>query len=414
MNIQRKWAYVLVTFFAITVGCFGYTVARAQESPDMVEEFTQSSFEQDVLISDLISVDAAEVAPRQVFRMRVQQVVSRGELQEEWTGQMYVSQVVTAKFLNGEQKGEVIEVTDDYLELEKGESFFMQVYYDAYQDVAHYTAHDYDRTGVLLWLVILLMVIVVGFAGRQGLRAIGGLLGSFLVVIYILIPGILGGVSPLLLSVLAGSVILIFAIVVTHGWNRTSGVALLGTSITLVVTALLAVIAVQLAQVTGFTSQDVVSLQYTVDQFIDLRGLLLGGIIIGVLGVLDDIAITQVSVVRQLWKANQALSKKSVFRSALTVGRDHMSSLVNTLVLAYMGVGLPLLLLFRSMNVGFLEIVNYESVAIEIIRMVVGSIGLIMCVPITTLLAVYFYGKHKEYTHGEEGHICGAHGCHGQ
>ena len=177
----------------------------------------------------------------------------------------------------------------------------------------------------------------------------------------------------------------------------------------MIITALLAYFSVELGQLNGYVSEEAVYVNFNSGGFIDVKGILLGGIIIGIIGVLDDIAITQVSIVKQLWQSNPNQSKKDVFRGALTVGKDHTSSLVNTLVLAYAGVGLPTLLLYKSLNLSFLYTVNTEQLAAEIVRTLAGSIGIILCVPITTYLAILLINKdHLEIN--DTRHTC-AH-CH--
>jgi uncharacterized membrane protein len=147
---------------------------------------------------------------------------------------------------------------------------------------------------------------------------------------------------------------------------------------------------VSLARLTGFASDAAIYLNFSTHGALDFSGLLLGGILIGVLGVLDDVAITQASVTIELVRANAALSGMELYRRALRVGQDHIGSLVNTLALAYAGVSLPLLMLFARTDSGFLDIINQEVVASEIVRTLVGSLGLMLTVPTTTLIAVWW------------------------
>jgi uncharacterized membrane protein len=155
----------------------------------------------------------------------------------------------------------------------------------------------------------------------------------------------------------------------------------------------LATLFVNLSQLTGFTSEEAGFLQAYKPGLINMKGLLLSGIIIGVLGVLDDITISQSAIVEQLKKANQKLKPIELYQKAMSVGRDHIASMINTLILVYTGAALPLLLLFIDNPHPFSQVINYEIIADEVVRTLVGSIGLILAVPITTLLAVWFVSK---------------------
>jgi uncharacterized membrane protein len=198
-------------------------------------------------------------------------------------------------------------------------------------------------------------------------------------------------------------VILFLAIYLTHGFNKESSVAFMGTVLAVILTGILAYVGVSLARLSGFASDEAVYLNFNTRGMLDFAGLLLGGMMIGVLGVLDDIAITQAAVVSEIYNSAPHLSRKDVYKKALRVGKEHVGALVNTLALAYTGASLPLLLLFSTSDSSTTSIINQEIFATEIIRTVVGSIGLILTVPITTLLAVYilkgYKGKHHTHAH---------------
>ncbi len=316
-------------------------------------------------------------------------------------------QDITAIITKGDRKGEIVTFTNDFFYLKKGSRFFLLESHHPYRmPSVTYMVSDHDRTIPLIFLFSLFIVVTIMFAGKQGVRALMALAGSIFILITIMIPNIINGNSPLIISLGVGILILFLAIVITHGWNRTSFIALLGTFITLLFTSGLALFAVHITHLSGFISEEVLYLSNNMGGFLNVRDLLLGGMLIGVLGVLDDIAITQVSVVQQLWDVHPDLSIKEVFQRSLRVGKDHMSSLVNTLVLAYIGVGLPLLLLFHSVDTPFIQIINSEVVTTEIIRMLVGSVGLILCVPITTGLAIWIYRHKHARTFTTSPHVC--------
>jgi uncharacterized membrane protein len=205
----------------------------------------------------------------------------------------------------------------------------------------------------------------------------------------VLFPGILQGYSPVLLSVGVSAIIIILGSYITHGFNRTTTAAVLGMLVTIVVTGVIAYFAVDSTRLRGLETEDAMYLNLNMQGAIDLVGLLLGGILIGLLGVLYDAAIGQAVAVEELRRAGPNLSAKHVFLRALRIGREHIGALVNILALAYVGAALPLLLLFYTSKFPFSVSVNNEIFATEIIRSMIGSIGLILAIPITTLISVF-------------------------
>ncbi|MCE9517877.1 YibE/F family protein, partial [Candidatus Nomurabacteria bacterium] len=169
--------------------------------------------------------------------------------------------------------------------------------------------------------------------GKQGFRSLLSLTGSFLVIVYILLPLLIKGYSPILVSVVVATIILFFAIYFTHGFNRESSVAFSGTIISVVLTGLLAVFSVWIMNLTGFDTEEATYLQMGNAVKLNFHGLLLGGILIGVLGILDDIAVTQSAVVSEIYQSASHLKPKEVYKKAMRVGKEHVSALVNTLVL---------------------------------------------------------------------------------
>jgi uncharacterized membrane protein len=182
------------------------------------------------------------------------------------------------------------------------------------------------------------------------------------------------------------------ALYLSHGVNVRTTSAVLGTLASLAITALLALLFVELTQLTGFASEEATYIRVA-SANINLQGILLGGIIIGSLGVLDDVTVTQASAVWELHLANPTLGRRNLYGSAIRIGRDHIASTVNTLVLAYAGAALPLLILFTIAEAKLADVLTGEIVAEEVVRTLVGSIGLVASVPITTALAVLVVGS---------------------
>jgi len=180
----------------------------------------------------------------------------------------------------------------------------------------------------------------------------------------------------------------------THGFNPRSTTAFVGTFLAVCCTCAIAAVFVHAMRLTGFGTEASVYLNFSTGGSLDFAGLLLGSIIIGILGVLDDVSITQASVVQELKAANNKLGLKELYSRAIRVGRDHVGSLVNTLALAYVGVALPLVMLFSYADSAAYLSFNQEVVAAELVRIFVGSIGLILAVPLTTLIAAWWFDTH--------------------
>ncbi|MDP9441113.1 MAG: YibE/F family protein [Actinomycetota bacterium] len=249
-----------------------------------------------------------------------------------------------------------------------------------------YTFADFQRERPLALLALLFVAAVVALGRWRGARALVGLGLSLLVLTRFVLPSILEGNNAIAVSLTGSSVIMLAALYLSHGFNDRSTTAVLGTLASLGLTGVLAAMFVGLTHLTGLADEDARILQVATEQ-VSLSGLLLGGIIIGTLGVLDDVTVTQVSAVWQLHQANPTMGVRRLYQSALAIGRDHIASTVNTLVLAYAGASLPLLVLFVEVQRGLGDVLTGETVATEVVRTLIGSIGLVASVPLTTLLA---------------------------
>ena len=254
--------------------------------------------------------------------------------------------------------------------------------------IAIYTFTDYQRDVPVLALFVAFAIAVIALGRRRGLAALLALGLSLLVLVRFLLPALLEGTDPLLAAVVASAAVMFVALYITHGFRPQTSIAVLGTLTSLALTALLAGAFLGVARFSGLASEEATFLQVLANE-VDLRGLLLAGIVVGSLGVLDDVTVTQVSAVWQLRAANVELGARQLYRSALEIGRDHIGSTVNTLVLAYAGASLPLLLLFTLGDRSLRTVLTGEVVAEEVARTLVGSIGLVASVPITTALAVW-------------------------
>ena len=250
---------------------------------------------------------------------------------------------------------------------------------------SEYYFADFQRDSGLLVLALLFAGSVVLLGRWRGLRALAALALSLSVLMLFVLPAILQGRSPVAVAIVGSAAIMIVALYLSHGANVRTTTALLGTLVSLALTGVLALVFVGATELSGLASEEAVYLQVSAEA-INLQGLILAGIIIGSLGVLDDVTVTQASAVWELRKANPAWGFVELYRPALRIGRDHIASTVNTLVLAYAGASLPLLILFTQAQRPLVEVAAGEVVATEIVRTLVGSIGLVASVPITTAL----------------------------
>lgn len=339
------------------------------------------------------------MAKTNYIRGQVEQVLEQG--QDEIAGQSVDYQVLQVQLESGEQ----VEVRHQALDqsqlaaFEQGDQVFLSKQSGEMQlgeMQAGYALADFVRLDSI-WILFAIFVLAVLAVSRwQGLKSLLSMLLSFAIIFLIILPLLMRGLDPVLVSMLGAILIIPPSFYLAHGFNKKTHVAVISTILALVVASFLAFTFVNNAKLTGFASEEAGFLQVEQQGLVNIKGLLIAGIIIGLLGTLDDVAVSQAGFVFQLHKANKKLSFKKLYQQAMEVGKDHISSMVNTLILVYTGASLPLLLLFMNnpQPIGF--ILNQEIVAEEIIRMLIGSIGVIMTAPLTTLLAAAV-AKKKEF-----------------
>lgn len=323
---------------------------------------------------------------------------------EPWSGITSPTQMLTIEILEGVEKGVTTTFQNDFTQLKKGDVFYVRHSVGGF-DPEMWSVSDAYRLDVLIGLAIVFVILLFMFGGIQGIRGLASLIGSLFLIFYLLIPNIYAGHSPIWISLGVASLIIIVGSYITHGFNRTTTLAMLGMVLTVVITGIATYFVIDMAQLSGFTSEENVYLNFGTSGRIDMIGLLFGGIMIGLLGVLYDIAIGQAITVEELVVAGTHYTRKQVLTRALRIGREHIGALVNTLAIAYVGASLPILLLFQQADTSIAYLLNSELFATEIIRILMGSIGLVLAVPITTFLATYIlYGKKIEKSTGHEGH----------
>lgn len=244
---------------------------------------------------------------------------------------------------------------------------------------------DRDRRPVLVFLLLLFCLAVVALGRFRGVAALIGLALSVGVIVVFIAPSILVGNDPVLVATVGGSAIALVAVYLAHGWRTPTHVAVIGTFSALALTLGLSWLVSGAARFSGFASEDAIFVSFV--EGVDVGGLILAGAVLGAIGALDDITVTQASTVFELHDVGENITTGNLYRRGLRVGRDHIASTVNTLLLAYAGAALPLILIYSVSELRLDLVANTEQIAIEIVRTLVGSIGLVAAVPITTWLA---------------------------
>jgi len=337
-----------------------------------------------------VPIEPLPAGVEETVQARVLEVIEEGEIDRGGIAQPY--QKLRVVLLDGDLAGRAVTVDHGLYSLLSPESLYraedrvwvLRSRGPDGSDVLIIT--DAVRLDAMAWLAIAFVAIIVVVARWQGVRSLLGMLVSLLIITQFILPMILAGGDPVSISVAGSFVVLAVTLYLIYGWKRKTHAAVTGMLFSLIITGLLAALAVGLARLTGQGAEEALFLQAS-GAAINLRGLLLAGIIVGALGVLDDVTISQASAVTELAAANPDLAPLDVFRRAMNIGRDHIASTVNTLVLAYVGASLPLLLLFSIYPQPFAQTLNREFIAEEVVRTLVGSLGLVLSVPITTFLA---------------------------
>lgn len=287
-----------------------------------------------------------------------------------------------------------VDTAGSYLEglrydIKVGDRVYLQII-EVNGEVDQIFLADIVRTGSLAWLIILFAVVIIAVGRWRGVASLVGLAITLLILFVFILPMILAGHDAVLVTVIGSIVILATNMHLSHGFNKGTFLAFGSTTIGLMLVVVFATIFVWFADLSGLASEEAVLLYFQAGDFIIPKGILLSAIILGAVGVLDDIAITQGETIAELIDANPKLDRKDLFFRAMRIGRHHIASTVNTLVLAYVGVALPLLLLFMANpEIGTMRFLNEELVAEEIVRTLAGTMALVLTVPISTWLATF-------------------------
>lgn len=334
------------------------------------------------------------------------------EQTETHAGVPTVTQSVTVQILEGTHAGTKLALENGILDerrdmrLGKGETIILSRI-EKSDGTYDYVVREKYRFNALMGLCLVFFLLSVALGGMTGFTSMLGLLFSIAIIVGFIVPQIAAGKPPLAISLIGASFIACISLYLAHGFNRRTSIALFATLITLCLSIGIAVIFVTFAKLFGMGTEESVFLQMGAIHAIDLRGLLLGGIVIGALGVLDDITTAQVAAIDEISKANPRLGFSELYGAGVSIGREHIASLINTLALAYAGASLPLLLLFAIDNETPLwVIINNEFLAEEIVRTLVGSSTLLFAVPISTWLAARAF-RNGNHTGSLRSHPCG-------
>lgn len=385
-KIYYKPAVILmVGLFFISIFVFGAKVGAAESSGE----------------KDVVLFEPVRERPDTFYRAKVLSVLETGKQETEEGLQEY--QKLELEILNGGEKGKhiIIDhgknfVIGKFQKMKKGEVVVVAKPADspgAQTDFYYIT--DYYRGNRLLFIAAIFFILAAYFGRRHGIMSILGLILSIAVIFYGVIPQIVKGADPFGTCVAAAAAIALISLYLSHGFRSRTTVAVVSTFLALGLAVGVDLLFVYIAKLSGSGTEEAIYLQFE-NLKINLRGLFLGGIIIGIMGVLDDVTTAQTATVEEIHLANGSLEFKELYRRGLSVGREHIASLVNTLVFAYAGVSLPLLILYTAQGLLPLWVrLNGNFIAEEIVRTIIGSTVLVLTVPLTTFLAAWFYGRNS-------------------
>ncbi|MDQ5962218.1 MAG: hypothetical protein QG653_25 [Patescibacteria group bacterium] len=334
-------------------------------------------------------------------RVEVTKIYSEEERDVPNTNTKAKYQSFQVTFLDGTMKGKTVTLDEGGFNVAVGDIFYLR-YLKTNDGQEYFSLQEPYRFPALITLIVFFIILVLLLGGKHGFLSLVSLFISFGVIFKFLFPELLSGANVIFVATSIALLSLFVVMYVTHGFTRLTTSAFLGSSGAVLVTVVLAKYAVAMTSLTGYAEEESVYLNLATGGSLDFVALLIGGIIIGVIGVVDDVAITQASIVNELRQANKNLSRFEVYTKALKVGKDHIGAVVNTLILAYTGASLPLVLLLYTSTSPFIELFNREAIAVEVVRSVVGSIGLLLVMPLTTAIAVwlmYRNGSNDAHTH---------------
>lgn len=365
--------------------------------------FLFATFAIPLVAFSVLSVDAQEVNPDfPTDKFSVGKVISFTPNSTSEDDSIYTPWNIKIELLSGDEKGREIEITkftygnnSEYLGLDVSETLVIRKS-EVMGDI-EYSIHDKLRLWPMAMILLFFFILVIILSRAKGVGSILGLTISIAILAIYIVPMIIAGYNPLLITLSGAAVISTLSIYLAHGFTKRTTLALLSIIATLGIAGALSILFIWLTKLSGAGSEEIYYLQISGMEGFNLKDILLSGIIVGVLGVLDDITTTQTAVIGELRQVNPSISTKELYRRGIAVGKEHIASLVNTLALAYAGASLPLFMLFaiNPNDMPFWVIINSEFIVEEFVRTIVGSSALVLAVPIATFLAVKFLKEHQ-------------------
>ncbi len=336
---------------------------------------------------------------QEFFKARVIAVVGQGTKIQE--GNKIYYQKLKVKIEQGPKQGKEIIIDNESqsmlsqsIHLSKGSEIIVSQNFNQSGKIT-YAFYDFYRINFLIIFLALFFILIVLVGGFKGLGSISGMIISLAIILIYIVPSVLKGAAPLTTAIIGSTLIIIVTTFLAHGFHKRSVIALVSTLISIVLAGFFATLAIHFGSITGLGNEDFANLQIGPTSNINIQGLFLGALIIGTLGALNDITTTQAATIEEFAKMNPKVKAEELFDKGLKVGREHIASLINTLVLAYAGSAFAIFIFFvlNPLKVPYWVILNNEIISDEVVRIIAGSIGLLLSVPIVTFLASLFYGK---------------------
>lgn len=314
----------------------------------------------------------------------------------------YDYQLVEIEILSGEDKGKIISIENAYTDhdlydiaVEEKDKVVLVV--ETFENSKNIHISDHSRGSMISTLVLVFLLLLILVGRKKGFKTVITISLTIFLIYKMFLPLVLKGFDPLILTILISIIITFLTIITVSGFNKKSYAAIIGTISGVIIAGIISVVAAKIMKLTGLSMEEAGMLMNIPQKInFDFKNLLFAGIIFGALGAVMDVAMSIASSIQEVNNANTNLSKAELFKSGMEVGRDIMGTMSNTLILAYMGSFIPLLLLFFAYETPLVRLINMDMVATEILRSIAGSIGLIVTIPITAFLAVAFLKKDEE------------------
>lgn len=385
-NGLRCFLLVVLTIFSCVFQCQKVYADDLSDDSEMREYYSEQMEERDYIVSKAVVLQVVSDDSNEVRDIPLEADIRYQHLKIQIVEGPYKDKILTIRH--------TIEriMPGNYI-FKKGDKILLRIT-EKDHHIETLKIEEKVRDTQVYAIVGLFVVLVLIFAKLSGLKAILSLLFTLCMIFFAYIPLIIHGYSPILSSILISIISIVVTLFIISGNNIKTYVSIIGTSLGVIMAGLLAYIFGNFAHLTGLADSNTISLAF-IPQYrnLDYKGLLFGTMLIGAIGAIMDVAVSLSSSMWELKQQNPEMTSKELISSGLNIGKDILASMSNTLILAYVGTSLPLIILFIVYNVYFVEIINLDSVASEIVRAMSGSIGLIVCIPLTVSIAAHVYCK---------------------